>query len=80
MYDKNQLINQIIKLFSIYLQVDRNFIMNEYNFEQIKQIKFEIIEEKVLKKLDETLKSNKKLNIDTIMKNNRPIGVLFGII
>ncbi len=44
MYDKNPLINQIIKLFTIYMGVDRNFLMSEYNFEEIKQIKFEIIE------------------------------------
>lgn len=54
--------------------------MSEYKFKEIKEIKFEIIEERILKRLDDTLKSNKKLNIDSIMKNNRPIGVLFGII
>lgn len=80
MYDKNPLINQIIKLFGIYMGVDRNFLMSEYDFSELKQSKFEIIDEKVLKRLDDALKSNKKLNVDTVMKNNRPIGVLFAVI
>lgn len=28
MYDKNPLINQIIKLFTIYMGVDRNYLMS----------------------------------------------------
>ena len=40
MYDKNPLINQIIKLFGIYLGVDRNFLMSEYDFSELRQSKF----------------------------------------
>jgi len=32
MYDKNVMINQVIKLLTIYLGVDKNFLMSEYKF------------------------------------------------
>lgn len=80
MYDKNAIINQVLKLFGLLLGADRSYLMNEYDFQHLKQLKFEIIEEKILKRLDDSLKSNKKLSIDSIMKNNRPIGVIFAVI
>jgi len=43
-------------------------------------MKFEIVEERTLTKLDDSIKSNRKLNIDSIMKSNRPIGVIFSLI
>ena len=32
MYDKNAMMNQVIKLLTIYLGVDRNYLMTEYRF------------------------------------------------
>ena len=80
MYDKNVMMNQVIKLLTIYLGVDRNYLMNEYKFEELKLIKIEAIDDKLLKKLDDYLKSNKKLSVDSLMKVNRPIGIVFSII
>ena len=80
MYDKNPLINQVMRLFTVYLGIDRNQLMNDYDFEQLKTMKFEIVEEKLLRKLDESLKSNKKLSVDGLMKVSRPVGALFSLI
>ena len=38
MYEKNAMMNQVIKLLTLYLGVDRNFLMTEYNFEELKLI------------------------------------------
>ena len=43
MYDKDITINQVIRLFCISLGVDRTYLMNEYNFQQLKSSQFEII-------------------------------------
>ena len=43
-------------------------------------MKMETIDDKLLRKLDDYLKSNKKLNVDAVMKINRPIGVVFSMI
>lgn len=43
--------NQVIKMLTLYLGVDRQFLMAEYKFEELKQIKFEVIDEKIMKKL-----------------------------
>ena len=44
MYDKNAIINQVLKLFGLLLGADRSYLMNEYDFQHLKQLKFEIIE------------------------------------
>ena len=80
MYDKNAMMNQVIKLLTIYLGVDRNYLMTEYRFEELKLIKIETIEDKLLKRLDDFIKSNKRLSVDAVMKINRPIGVVFSLI
>ena len=80
MYDKNIMMNQVIKLLTLYLGVDRNYLMNEYKFELLKEIKMETIEDKLLKKLDDYLKSNKRLSVDSVMKINRPVGIIFSMI
>jgi hypothetical protein len=80
MYDKNLTINLILKLFTTYENIDKNYLLQEYDFSLIKQMKFEVINDKILTRLDDILKSNKKLSVDTILKNNRPVGVLFCLI
>ncbi len=80
MYDKNPLINQVMRLFTVYLGVDRSHLMNDYDFDQLKTLRFEIVEEKLLRRLDESLKSNKRLSVDALMKLSRPVGVLFSLI
>jgi hypothetical protein len=80
MYDKNLTINLILKLFTIYENIDKNYLLQEYDFSLIKQMKFEVINDKILTRLDDILKSNKKLSVDTILKSNRPVGVLFCLI
>lgn len=80
MYDKDPVINQVIKLFCISLGIDRAHLMTDYDFEQLKVAQFEIIEEKTLKKLDDSLKANRKVNVDAMMKNSRAVGILFSLI
>lgn len=36
MYDKNIMMNQVIKLLTIYLGVERQYLMSEYKFQQLK--------------------------------------------
>lgn len=80
MYDKNPMMNQVIKMLSLYFGVDRQYLMTDFKFAELKEIKFEVIEEKVMKKLEDYVKSNRKLNVDAVMKINRPIGVIFSIL
>ena len=46
----------------------------------MKEIKIESINDKLMKKLDDYIKSNKKLNVDSLMKVNRSVGIVFSII
>ncbi len=69
-----------MKLFTIYKSINREQLIEHFSFEKLKELKFEIVEDRTLRKLDDCLKSNKKLNVDSIMKSNRPIGALFSII
>ena len=80
MYDKNAVLNQVIKLLTIYLGVDRKYLLNEYRFEELKNITIETLDAKILKKLDDSIKSNKRLSVDAVMKINRPIGIVFSMI
>lgn len=80
MYDKNPMMNQVIKMLTLYFGVDRQYLMTDFKFAELKEIKFEVIEEKVMKKLEDYVKSNRKLNVDAVMKINRPIGVIFSIL
>lgn len=40
MYDKNNLINNVIKLFTIYEGITRDDLTKNYEFEKIKNIEF----------------------------------------
>ena len=44
MYDKNSMINNVIKLFTIYEGITRDDLTINYEFEKIKNIEFEVIE------------------------------------
>lgn len=43
MYDKDSTINLVIKLFTIYEGITKEFLMREYEFENIKKMEFEVI-------------------------------------
>ena len=64
MYDKNLTINLILKLFTIYENIDKNYLLQEYDFSLIKQMKFEVINDKILTRLDDILKSKEPLLIN----------------
>lgn len=79
MYDKNHLINIVIDMFLIYENLTKHQLLNDYDFAQIKSYTCDCLEKGKLKKLDTQLKSNRKLNVDTILKINRGMGMLFSI-
>ncbi len=80
MYDKNGLINLVVKLFTIYEGLTKEKLMSEYQFENVKKIDFEVIEKDKLSKMEDMIKSHKKLNVDSILKINRAMGMLFSMI
>lgn len=43
MYDKNGLINLVVKLFTIYEGLTKEQLMTEYQFQNIKKMDFEVI-------------------------------------
>ena len=80
MYDKNVVINQVMNVLAAYLGVPREHLLDHFSFDRLKDIKFETVEDKRLKQLEDLLKANRKLNVDAVMKSNRPIGALFSLI
>ncbi len=80
MYDKNGLINLVVKLFTIYEGLTKEQLMSEYQFENVKKMDFEVIEKDKLSKMEDMIKSHKKLNVDSILKINRAMGMLFSMI
>lgn len=51
--------------------------MEEYDFNMLKKQELEALPAEKLRKMDQILKVNKKLNIDTVLKVNRALGMLF---
>jgi hypothetical protein len=80
MYDKNGLINLVVKLFTIYEGLTKEQLMSDYQFENVKKMDFEVIEKYKLSKMEDMIKSHKKLNVDSILKINRAMGMLFSMI
>ena len=80
MYDKNGLINLVVKLFTIYEGLTKEQLMSDYQFVNVKKMDFEVIEKYKLSKMEDMIKSHKKLNVDSILKINRAMGMLFSMI
>ena len=80
MYDKNGVINLVIRLFTIYEGVTKEFLMKEYEFQSVKKMDFEVIAKDKLKAMEDMIKSHKKLSVDSILKINRAMGMLFSML
>ena len=79
MYDKNVLVNLVINMFLIYQGINKQQIIEEFDFKLVKASQLEILATDKLRKLDQILKVNKKINVDAILKINRALGMLFSI-
>ena len=80
MYDKNGVINLVIRLFTIYEGVSKEFLTKEYEFENVRKMEFEVIQKEKLKEMEDMIKSHKKLGVDSILKINRAMGMLFSML
>ena len=79
MYDKNPTINIVIQMFLIYLGAHKEDLVEDYDFKNIRSISLEALPKDKFKKLDQILKTNKKLTVDSILKINRGLGMLFSM-
>lgn len=79
MYDRNVLINSVIQMFCIFQSISKENLLNDYNFNKVKDIPFENIEIYKLKKMEDMIKTNRKLTVDAVMSINRAMGVLFSL-
>lgn len=79
MYDKNQQVNIVVKMFMIYQGITKEQIIDEFDFKAYKKKELEMIPYDKLKKLDDILKTNKKLNLDVILGINRALGMVFSL-
>lgn len=79
MYDKNQLINLVIHMFLIFHGISKQQIIEDFDFQAVKDGELEMLPADRLRKLDQILKVNRKINVDSILKINRALGMLFSI-
>ena len=71
----------VISLLMAHLELtDKQYFIEEYNMEGLLGCELQIYPKDTLRKIDQLLKTNKKLTVDAVMKANRTLGVVFSVV
>lgn len=80
MFEKSHLVHQVFQMFGLIVNCSHEILQQKYDFKEIKQLTLLKLDDKVMKKLNGYLMSNKQLSVDNIMRINRPLGVMYSLI